>query len=138
MAITIRKPFSRQRVSISTKGETITQQHFKKECDINNILAKYQKTGLVSHVSKYRGVYSDLSEPVDYQTALNVVIAAQESFDSLPSSLRKRFNNNPQEFLVFVDDPVNVDEMRSLGLLNIPADTVPASPVPDQQATPEA
>lgn len=96
----------------------MTQQQFKDECDINNIMAKYEATGLVRVRETYmRGEYADLSNAPDYQTALNIVIRAQDSFDALPASLRKRFSNDPEEFLAFVHDPKNEPEMRTLGLL---------------------
>lgn len=119
--MTFKKPYGkRDRVTFQTVGDSRTQQNFKKECDINNILKKYQKTGLVEHVSLFKGNYEDLSDPVDYQTALNICIDAQNAFDSLPSSIRKRFANNPQSFIEFVNDPANSDEMYDLGLAERP------------------
>lgn len=111
---------TRSRNSFTTTGPSVTQQNFKKECDINNILAKYQRTGLVEHVSRFHGDYKDLSDPVDYQTALNVVIAGQDAFNSLPSSVRKRFGNDPEEFLTFVMNPENKEELYDMGLANRP------------------
>lgn len=128
----------RVRSTLETGQESLVKQSFKKECDINHILSKYQKTGLVDHVSKYQGNYDDLSEPVDYQTALNIVINAQHSFESLPSSIRKKFNNSPQEFLEFVDNPDNLPEMEKLGMIP-PQAVLPDSPAtPDAEAPPEA
>jgi phage internal scaffolding protein len=109
-------------------GETRTKQSFKAECDINNLLKKYQKTGMIDHVNKYKGQYGDLSNPVDYQTALNVIIAAQASFDSLPSSVRKRFGNDPGEFVQFVSDPKNKEALYDLGLATRPAPADPHLP----------
>lgn len=37
-------------------------------------------------------------------------------FDTLPSKLRLRFGNDPAEFLSFVEDPANDQEMIDLGL----------------------
>lgn len=124
----------RKRVSLEAGEATMTQQQFKKECDINNILKKYQKTGLIEHVQQFNGQYADLSEPCDYQTALNVVIEAQAAFDSLPSSIRKRFSNSPQEFLEFVNDPSNLEEGIKLGIYNAPQDPLPASPAAEPVA----
>jgi len=109
-------------------GETRTKQSFKAECDINNLLKKYQKTGMIDHVNKYEGEYVDLSNPVDYQTALNVLIAAQARFDSLPSSVRKRFGNDPGEFVQFVSDPNNKEALYELGLATRPAPADPHLP----------
>jgi len=111
------------------------KQSFKDECDINNIMRKYTKTGLVTHVTKHMGDYSDLVDVPTYQDALNKVLDANESFETLPSSVRKRFNNDPAEFINFVGDPTNEDEMRSLGLLpNLPVQEEP--PVPPGEEVP--
>lgn len=120
-------------------GESLTQQNFKRECDINYILKKYQKTGLVEHVSKYKGNYEDLSQPCDYQTAMNLVISAAAAFESLPSSIRKQFDNDPGRFLAFAENPDNLEEMKNLGLAKTPV--VPAQPsaesLPAEPAKPE-
>jgi phage internal scaffolding protein len=133
---------SRKRVSLDTGKESMTQQNFKKECDINNIMRKYQKTGLVDHVAKYQGDYSDVSNVPTYHEALGIIQSAHTAFDSLPSNIRKKFENDPGKFLAFVDDPANVDEMREMGLLNpVQVEQAPAAapPVVDPPAPePEA
>lgn len=120
-----------------TKGESLTQQCFKKECDINNILSKHARSGLVEHLNTFEGDYRDLSEPIDYQTALNVVINAKDAFDTLPSDVRKKFNNEPGEFLAFATNPDNLDAMRDMGLANPLPDSVPAPPDPEPVETPK-
>lgn len=127
----IRKAYERQRSDFNTIGKSATKQSFKDECDINTILKKYRKSGLLEHVSQYQGKYADLSEPTDYQTALNIVIQATAAFDSLPSNIRKRFANNPGAFLEFADNPDNQEEMIKLGLATRkPSEEVPAEVPP--------
>lgn len=130
---------NRVRFSINTGDDSLVQQSFKKECDINHILKKYQKTGLVDHVSQFNGKYDDVSQGLDYHNALNVVLSAQAAFESLPSSIRKQFSNNPGEFLNFVENPANYDKMVEMGLINPVPEAVPAKPVaPQEPAEPEA
>lgn len=97
---------------------TRTKQSFVAECDINNILKQYKKTGIISHINAAaaKGTYQDLPDQVDYQEALNTVIRAEESFATLPSAVRDRFGNDPAEFMAFMADPKNIDEAISLGL----------------------
>lgn len=136
MSRTILKPYAkRTRVTTPSGGVSMTQQNFKDECDINNILRKHKKTGLIDHVSQFNGDYADLSEPVDYQTALNIVIEAGEAFSTLPAGIRKMFNNSPQEFLEFADDENNAEKMQELGLL--PKTTPADSSVPTGQNNPQ-
>ena len=42
---------------------------------------------------------------------------ARESFAMLPSSIRKRFDNDPGLLLAFLDDENNREEAFSLGLI---------------------
>ena len=91
-------------------------QYEKDNCDINLILAKYRKTGLIEHLNRFQGQYGDFSNIQDYQTSLNQVISAQEMFNSLPSFVRARFANDPASFLNFVTDPSNKDELVKMGL----------------------
>jgi len=110
-----------ERVQTRVSGLTLTKQSFKRECDINHIISKYQQTGLIEHVSRYQGQYADLTDYPDYQESMNKVIDANNAFMSLPSSLRKRFSNDPAEFLHFVSDPANANELIALGLAKLPA-----------------
>ena len=100
--------------------ESRTKQSFKDESDINLILRKYEKTGLVDHVNRFRGDYTDLTQVQDYHTSMNQIIAAKEAFASLPSGIRNRFANDPAQFVEFVSDENNRDEMQKMGLLEEP------------------
>lgn len=93
-----------------------THQSFAKQTDINLIMARYQKTGIVEHLNVHNGEYGDYLSADDYHASVNAVLAAQDCFMSLPSSIRSRFENDPAKFLAFVDDPKNVDEMINMGL----------------------
>lgn len=128
----------RRKVVTTFTEPSMTKQSFASECDINNIMSKYQKSGLLTHVNKYQGSYADVSNAVDYHDALNIVLAGNEAFESLPSSLRKKFNNDPAEFLSFVDDAENADEMIKLGLRKQPeapsGETINASAGADEAA----
>jgi phage internal scaffolding protein len=119
--IGFKTPYSGSRYRVSLEcGPGLAQQHFKDECDVNNILRKYQKTGLIDHVNRFQGDYADLSDVPDFQDSLNAVIDAQEAFMTLPSSIRKQFGNDPAAFLDFVHDPDNRDEMVKMGLSKAP------------------
>lgn len=101
------------------------KQSFKDECDINNIMRRFQRTGVLTHVAKYSPMYGDFPA-MDYRESMDRLIEADRMFSELPAKLRKRFHNSPQEFLEFVQDSENLDEMVKLGLVK-PA---PAKPEP--------
>jgi phage internal scaffolding protein len=103
------------RVSFETTGLSRTKQSFKNECDVNNILKNYNKTGVMP--DNYNpGEYRDL-DGTDYQEYMQTVASANSMFEELPSALRKRFKNDPAQLLSFVHDDKNVAEAHNLGLL---------------------
>lgn len=110
------RPYGRPRVQYRNKKPSMTKQSFREECQIKNIMKKYEKTGIITHVKNHGARYGDFSSHDDYLTALTSVISAQKMFDELPSAVRKKFKNKPEEFLEFVQDPDNLDEMREMGL----------------------
>ena len=95
---------------------TRTQQSFRDECDINSILRKFNVTGQLP-VGSVQPQYGDFSGITDYQSALNAVMAAQDSFLELPAKIRARFDNDPALFVEFASDEANKDEMKAMGLL---------------------
>jgi len=105
-------------VGISTPEPTRAKQAFKEDADVNNIVRRFQKTGLLPNPNGPAPMYGDFSEPVQLQEALDIVNRANEQFDSLPAHVRKRFHNSPQEFLEFTHDASNQQEMEKLGLFS--------------------
>jgi len=94
----------------------LTEQSHKDSCDINKVMANYAKTGLVPVHADQVPQHGDFSCVVDYQDALNLVIAAQESFDSLPAVIRKEFDHDPGLFLSALDDPTARERLVNLGV----------------------
>lgn len=114
------------KVSIDFKGsKDMTRQEMAAECDINRIMARYLRSGNVDHFKKWGGQYMDVP-PLDYQEAMNIQLTAQAMFDDLPAHVRKKFDNKPAEFLEFVQNPKNADELITLGLRKKPVE--PAKP----------
>jgi len=99
------------------EGDVEAQQQFKEKVNINNIMKKYHATGMIDHLRRQPGSYADLTSIKDYDTALNTVITARESFMTLPSDVRQRFGNNPQAVLDFLKEEKNYEEGLKLGLI---------------------
>jgi len=100
---------------IGDLGVSLTKQSFTEECDINNILKKYQKTGAIDHVNKHEASYGYATSH-DFQSALETIKRGRIMFEELPSSIRTKFENDPAKFLDFVQDNNNLKEMQELGL----------------------
>ncbi len=112
-----------------------TKQSFKDECDINKILKKFEKTGAIHHYATNAGNYGDTTQP-QLHDALNIVANANTMFEELPATLRKKFNNDPGQFLEFVQNPKNLEEMRELGLAKQKA--IPLAPTAADAKNPTA
>jgi len=128
----------RNRVKFYPRGESLTHQSAKDECDINRIMLKWQKTGVLTHAQNFQGQYGDFTHVTgDYQEHMNAVIEANDMFMTLPANVRKRFDNDPGEFLEFVNDPDNLEEMQRLGLAKTPlseATVIDDDPTPPKKA----
>lgn len=114
------QPTLRVVIDCGADGKTSrTKQAHKNECDINNIMAKYLKTGILEHAENYSGQYGFATQ-TDFKESLQLIAEAQNMFDALPAKARKKFNNDPGEFLEFVQNPANESELYDLGLSTVP------------------
>lgn len=129
----LRTPYNYDTMAVSNETglqcteDTLAQQHFKDECDINNIMERFGLTGDLP-ANPLPPQYGDFSGVLDYHSALNAVLAAQDSFNELPANLRARFENDPNNLIRFLDDPNNRKEAQEMGLINVEPQ-VPEPPV---------
>lgn len=89
------------------KEESRTKQSFKDECDINNIVKKFEATGILDHVNEAasRGLYQDLPSGLDLQAGLEMIRQAEEAFMALPAGTRAEFDNDPVLFVEAFNNP---------------------------------
>ena len=106
-------------------SRSLTVQADADECDMNFIMARYVKTGLLPQ-SRAEGFFGDASALPDFQQAQQILIDANMAFESLPAKVRDRFHNSPEKFLAFMADEDNRQEAVLLGLLKPPQEAAPA------------
>lgn len=106
---------------------SLTRQEFKDECDINVIMAQYDKYGVISHQNQREPMYLDLSDIPDLALGLKIMNDAQAAFMTLPAVVRKEFDNDALKFVEFAQDEANVEKMREWGL------AAPAAAPPEPQ-----
>lgn len=130
-SIFIRTPYNYDTDEVSNETglecpePTMAQQQFREEADINTIMERFGRTGeLVAPVRLPQ--YGDFTGVTDYHSAMNAVVEAQASFDSLPANIRARFENDPGQFVEFCLDDKNRDEAVRLGL--VPGKVEPVEP----------
>lgn len=98
--------------------ETKTQQQYKKQQDIKEIIKKYNATGLLNkNIMANDPMFDDVSEIKDYQDAQNSIAKAAQEFDKLPEAVRAKFNYNPAALLDYLNDSENKEEAIELGLV---------------------
>lgn len=110
----------RRRVRFFCEGQSLTKQSMKAECDINGIMKRFERTGLISHVVAREAYFANVSEVPDFAQAVAVVRDAENMFMSLPAKLRARFDNDAAKYVQFCGDPANYQEMMDLGLRDKP------------------
>jgi len=123
----------KQKSTMTFNDPSLAKQAFRDECDINNILSRFEKTQTLEHLNQHEGRYGDFINVQSYQDSLNQVMAAQSAFDTLPSRLRKMFDNDPEKFLEFATNPDNEEALIKMGLAPRPE----APPSPEVPITPE-
>ena len=132
--------YDRDSVSLETglrcDDPSLTQQQFKDESDINTIVDRFMKSGVLPDPVRMPQ-FVDVEGVFDYQTAMNAVRQADESFMRLDAKLRARFNNSPQQFLDFVSHPDNHDEGVRLGLFLPKAAPIPSGIDAEPASKPE-
>ena len=120
---------------------SLTDQSQYKDTDINNIVRKYQVTGLLDSpgsVPFETLQYGDATLLPDYQTALDLVNNVQEEFSSLPSEVREKFGHDPMQLLDALQDPTKKEMLQDIGLISKPVEPalVPQNPILKDELTP--
>lgn len=105
----------------SKEGASVTQQSFSKDADINTIMSKYEKTGVLVNPldpdSHRQPLFMDVSGIGDFQSVQDRIQAANAAFLTLPPAVRARFDNQAANAVEFMMDPKNVEDAVDLGLL---------------------
>lgn len=110
----------RRKVAVDfSKEKSIVKKEFQDQTNINSMLKRFKVTGQIP-VNKNMPQYGDVSGVKSFHDAHEVVQQAYDSFDTLPSAIRKRFGNDPLSIIEFLDNPSNLEESYSLGLRDRP------------------
>jgi len=132
------------RTPLTFPAQGKTKQSFKDECDINNIMARYRRTGLLEFVQANQARYMDCTG-YDYQAAQQTIAQANGLFQAMPAALRAQFDNDPAKFLTFCEDERNLPRLEEMGLLRPdyqsgtpPTGAAPAAPPDPVPANPPA
>lgn len=119
--------------------ESLTQQHFTKDADINVLAERFGLTGIPAFPLD-PAAFRDTTADPDLRQILDQNIEARNYFNALPHKLRQRFHYSMGELWAFINDPENAEEAVRLGLLNrpTPADDAQRAPAETSAATQNA
>jgi len=101
----------------NSKSKTI--QSDMDAADINKIMARFEKTGVIIDPSgvERQPQYGDFSQIGNFHEMQIQVARAKEVFAALPASTRNFFKNDPQQLVDFISNPANDDKSIELGLM---------------------
>lgn len=141
--VQLRTPYNYDRddASIATalycEDETLTQQQYKEEADINVMLERFGVTGVISQNIR-QPIQADFVEAMTYHEAQNAMRQADEAFMELPSKIRERFKNDAGLFHDYFADEKNRAEAEEMGLVNPrPKPVDPPAPAKPAGGAPE-
>lgn len=111
------KPVIDQRNEVS-----LTQQSDAVDCDINCIVDRAMRTGMVDpslirQVGSFTDAVAATLQAETFSDAMRLQAEGVSAFESLPSQIRNRFGNSPSKLLEFLSDPGNREEAEKLGLI---------------------
>lgn len=110
---------------------TMTQQHYKDECDLNQILARHKGAGELSAIQMRQLLaqsaavtptsprlpqFADYSNLPDFSEIKRSFIKASRAFAEVPVNVRMQFGNNPEIFYNVLTDPKQHQRLRDAGL----------------------
>lgn len=122
------EPSERKKV-VFKSDEKLTKESFKDSCDINLVVAKYRKSGILPEM-RSQGQFLDCSSVPSYQEALDTVRFAQDTFMALPAQLRAECGNDPAVFLDRVQDRAWAEKHGLVDPTPQPADPDPVAAKP--------
>ena len=97
-----------------------TDQQYKDDCDVNEIIRRYKKDGIVPHVKNINAQFADVSDIPSLMEGIERIDAAKEEWLKVPASIRKKHGNSVVNFYNWLADPANQDEAVKLGLKKKP------------------
>lgn len=102
-----------KRVSTAVEGKSATDPQYLKDCDINEVIRRYN---LGMEPRTVGGQYGDFSDVGDFSACLEKVNRVNDLFSSLPAEVRARFGHDAKAFAAFALNPENVQECIKLGI----------------------
>lgn len=92
------------------------KQSMLDECDVNLIVERFAKTGLLEHIAEGIPQYVDASELGDFRSVLEQVRKVEDYFSGLPAAVRSSFQNDAARFMDYLESGASAEDLQKLGL----------------------
>jgi len=127
----------RNRQQFKTPDDEIVrvEQSHKDEVNINNIVKRHGMDLIAKTAQLQQFTYDD-NPNNDFQETMNAILQAEKSFSSIPSDIRKKFDNDPAQFLDFIHNNDNQQQLVDWGLANAPEKVSPVEVIVTNSETP--
>lgn len=100
-----------------SKDPKIVEASHAEDCDINVLLARYEKTGQFPETpANIDQAFGDFSNIPDLQGVMEAAQQAEEAFMELPAKVRAKFDHDPAKLWDYLHNPENMEESYKLGL----------------------
>lgn len=107
----------KKRLQHVPEGASMTDQSDKNMVNINSIMDRYAKTGLLPQFKEKVAQYIDTTQIPSYMEAQAQISKAKELFMQLPAPVRKLMDNNPANLEQVVANPEYKDVLLKYGVL---------------------
>lgn len=105
-------------VKVTFTKPSLTEQSHRNECNINAIVDRYKRTGILGGIDQARDMFfGDFTEVGSFHDVQNIIAEAREKFFNLPSYVRESFGNDPARFLDALKDASQLGKLIDLGLV---------------------
>lgn len=121
-----------RRVALELDSESMTEQSHADYCSINAIMARYRQTQTLPQQAG-SPLYGDFTSAQDFMDCCQRIKAAEEAFETIPASIRAKFNGSIGALVEFVNDPANAEEAAKMGLIELPQPEVPKETIVPQK-----
>ena len=111
--------------TIKSTLPSMTEQCHRDDCDINTIINRYKKTGVLGTATQVREmVFGDFASIPDRLMTEVGMAEAKENFMKMPLNVRNHFEHNIGKFLKALSDPAQIPTLQNLGIVKKPGPVV--------------
>lgn len=113
-----------KRFAHPTGGKKLVQEHFAHDSSVADLVKRHKLGASINDLSATRKpMFGDFTA-VSFQSMQDAIVDANRAFASLPSSVRRRFANQPYQLIRMIDaakagSESAVNELKKMDLLHV-------------------